>query len=79
MLQFMRPRARDKKLQEEWAVPLNGIEDICEVCFRLESVLTGCFRLVSTSCLYTVLMKLILIRYFPSSVLENSEVTLGLN
>nr|GLL47865.1 methylenetetrahydrofolate reductase 1-like [Ipomoea trifida]GMD91008.1 probable methylenetetrahydrofolate reductase [Ipomoea batatas]GME04631.1 probable methylenetetrahydrofolate reductase [Ipomoea batatas] len=29
--QFMRPRARDKKLQEEWAVPLNGIEDICEI------------------------------------------------
>ncbi|KAG9443448.1 hypothetical protein H6P81_014788 [Aristolochia fimbriata] len=26
--QFMRPRARDKKLQEEWAVPLKSIEDI---------------------------------------------------
>lgn len=42
----MRPRARDKKLQEEWAVPLNSIDDICEVCFRLEFVLTGFFRLV---------------------------------
>ncbi|CAH9075565.1 unnamed protein product [Cuscuta epithymum] len=29
--QFMRPRARDKKLQEEWIVPLNNIEDICEI------------------------------------------------
>ncbi|KAL3619855.1 hypothetical protein CASFOL_034767 [Castilleja foliolosa] len=28
--QFMRPRARDKKLREEWAVPLNSIEDIYE-------------------------------------------------
>lgn len=26
--QFMRPRSRDKKLQEEWAVPLKTIEDI---------------------------------------------------
>ncbi|KAG8481190.1 hypothetical protein CXB51_026018 [Gossypium anomalum] len=28
--QFMRPRARDKKLQEEWATPLNSIDDIQE-------------------------------------------------
>ncbi|XP_057526065.1 methylenetetrahydrofolate reductase (NADH) 2-like [Amaranthus tricolor] len=28
--QFMRPRARDKKLQEEWAVPLQSVEDIYE-------------------------------------------------
>ncbi|CAL0328071.1 unnamed protein product [Lupinus luteus] len=28
--QFMRPRARDKKLVEEWAVPLKSIEDIYE-------------------------------------------------
>ncbi|XP_061353076.1 methylenetetrahydrofolate reductase (NADH) 2-like [Gastrolobium bilobum] len=28
--QFMRPRARDKKLIEEWAVPLKSIEDIYE-------------------------------------------------
>ncbi|KAM7280071.1 hypothetical protein ACFE04_007205 [Oxalis oulophora] len=28
--QFMRPRARDKKLKEEWVVPLNGIQDIQE-------------------------------------------------
>ncbi|KAI4295291.1 hypothetical protein L6164_035352 [Bauhinia variegata] len=28
--QFMRPRARDKKLNEEWAVPLRNIEDIYE-------------------------------------------------
>ncbi|KAJ3669375.1 hypothetical protein LUZ60_011325 [Juncus effusus] len=27
---FMRPRLRDKKLQEEWAVPLNSIDDISE-------------------------------------------------
>ncbi|GAA0161381.1 reductase [Lithospermum erythrorhizon] len=26
--QFMRPKSRDKKLQEEWAVPLNSVEDI---------------------------------------------------
>ncbi|KAL5724236.1 hypothetical protein ACHQM5_007520 [Ranunculus cassubicifolius] len=26
--QFMRPRSRDKKLQEEWALPLKSIEDI---------------------------------------------------
>lgn len=29
--QFMRPRARDKKLHEEWVVPLNTIDDICEL------------------------------------------------
>lgn len=29
--QFMRPRARDKKLQEEWAVPLQKVEDINEM------------------------------------------------
>lgn len=29
----MRPRARDKKLQEEWAVPLQSVEDINEVDF----------------------------------------------
>lgn len=28
--QFMRPRARDKKLQEEWVVPLKSVEDIHE-------------------------------------------------
>ncbi|XP_039136466.1 probable methylenetetrahydrofolate reductase [Dioscorea cayenensis subsp. rotundata] len=28
--QFMRPRSRDKKLQEEWATPLKCIEDIYE-------------------------------------------------
>ncbi|CAA0831806.1 Methylenetetrahydrofolate reductase 2 [Striga hermonthica] len=28
--QFMRPRARDKKLREEWTVPLNNVEDIYE-------------------------------------------------
>ncbi|XP_010251464.1 PREDICTED: methylenetetrahydrofolate reductase 2-like [Nelumbo nucifera] len=28
--QFMRPRSRDKKLQEEWGVPLRSIEDIHE-------------------------------------------------
>ncbi|KAH9611345.1 hypothetical protein KSS87_023187 [Heliosperma pusillum] len=29
--QFMRPRARDKKLQEEWAVPLKSADDINEM------------------------------------------------
>jgi methylenetetrahydrofolate reductase (NADPH) len=29
--QFMRPRSRDKKLLEEWAVPLKGVEDISEL------------------------------------------------
>ncbi|XP_050236712.1 methylenetetrahydrofolate reductase (NADH) 2-like [Mercurialis annua] len=28
--QFMRPRARDKKLHDEWATPLNSVEDIFE-------------------------------------------------
>ncbi|KAI8009361.1 putative methylenetetrahydrofolate reductase [Camellia lanceoleosa] len=28
--QFMRPRARDKKLHDEWAVPLKNVEDIHE-------------------------------------------------
>lgn len=28
--QFMRPRARDKKLQDEWVVPLKSIEDVQE-------------------------------------------------
>ncbi|KAL8487177.1 hypothetical protein ACS0TY_023733 [Phlomoides rotata] len=31
--QFMRPRSRDKKLIEEWAVPLKSIEDIYEKFF----------------------------------------------
>lgn len=29
--QFMRPRSRDKKLQEEWAVPLKTVEDVHEI------------------------------------------------
>lgn len=29
--QFMRPRSRDKKLHEEWGVPLKSVEDIYEV------------------------------------------------
>lgn len=29
--QFMRPRARDKKIQEEWVVPLKKLDDISEV------------------------------------------------
>nr|GLL26011.1 methylenetetrahydrofolate reductase 1-like [Ipomoea trifida] len=29
--QFMRPRTRDKKLHEEWVIPLNNIDDICEI------------------------------------------------
>lgn len=33
--QFMHLRAWDKKLNEEWAVPLNGFEDVCEVNFPL--------------------------------------------
>ncbi|KAK6921246.1 Methylenetetrahydrofolate reductase-like [Dillenia turbinata] len=36
--QFMRPRARDKKLHEEWAVPLKSVEDIHEVTFCLPTV-----------------------------------------
>eukprot|EP00262_Sarcandra_glabra_P001984 TRINITY_DN1218_c0_g1_i1.p1 TRINITY_DN1218_c0_g1~~TRINITY_DN1218_c0_g1_i1.p1 ORF type:complete len:595 (+),score=95.49 TRINITY_DN1218_c0_g1_i1:116-1900(+) len=28
--QFMRPRSRDKKLQEEWGIPLKSVEDIQE-------------------------------------------------
>ncbi|CAA6669209.1 unnamed protein product [Spirodela intermedia] len=28
--QFMRPRSRDKKLQEEWGIPIKSIEDINE-------------------------------------------------
>ncbi|KAL8151314.1 hypothetical protein V2J09_021122 [Rumex salicifolius] len=28
--QFMRPRSRDKKIQEEWVVPLKSVEDIHE-------------------------------------------------
>lgn len=31
--QFLKPRSRDKKLQEEWAVPLQTVEDIHEVNF----------------------------------------------
>ncbi|KAK9672132.1 hypothetical protein RND81_12G079000 [Saponaria officinalis] len=29
--QFMRPRSRDKKLQEEWALPLKSVQDINEI------------------------------------------------
>ncbi|KAK6116826.1 hypothetical protein DH2020_049456 [Rehmannia glutinosa] len=31
-LAFMRPRSRNKKLHEEWVVPLNNVEDIYEFC-----------------------------------------------
>lgn len=31
----MRPRARDKKLHDEWAVPLKNFEDIQEVQFPI--------------------------------------------
>ncbi|KAK1271096.1 putative methylenetetrahydrofolate reductase [Acorus gramineus] len=27
----MRPRSRGKKLQEEWAIPVNSIEDVQEI------------------------------------------------
>ncbi|KAG8369333.1 hypothetical protein BUALT_Bualt14G0000500 [Buddleja alternifolia] len=30
LMMFMRPRSRDKKLHEEWAVPLKNIEDVYE-------------------------------------------------
>ncbi|KAK8684905.1 hypothetical protein V6N13_040919 [Hibiscus sabdariffa] len=39
--QFMRPRARDKKLQEEWATPLKSIDDIQE---KFESYCLGKLR-----------------------------------
>ena len=43
--QFMRPRARDKKLHEEWAVPLKNIEDIHEVRFA-NSILSCLLELI---------------------------------
>lgn len=39
--QFMRPRARDKKLHEEWVVPLNSIEDVHE---KFKKFCLGKFR-----------------------------------
>ncbi|XP_042416875.1 probable methylenetetrahydrofolate reductase isoform X1 [Zingiber officinale] len=33
--QFMRPRSRDKKLQEEWATPLKSVDDISEQFVKL--------------------------------------------
>ncbi|KAI3876092.1 hypothetical protein MKW92_053927 [Papaver armeniacum] len=33
--QFLRPRSKDKKLQEEWAVPLTSVEDINEKFSKL--------------------------------------------
>lgn len=33
----MRPRARDKKLLEEWVVPLANLEDVHEVHFSLQN------------------------------------------
>ena len=35
--QFMRPRSRDKKLLEEWAIPLKNVEDINEVQLLLQN------------------------------------------
>ncbi|KAL0366543.1 UNVERIFIED_CONTAM: Methylenetetrahydrofolate reductase 1 [Sesamum radiatum] len=32
--QFLRPRSRDKKLHEEWAVPLKNVEDIYEIFMK---------------------------------------------
>jgi methylenetetrahydrofolate reductase (NADPH) len=37
LIQFMRPRARGKKLFEEWASPLKSVEDIYEVGFSIHS------------------------------------------
>lgn len=37
----MRPRARDKKLVEEWVVPLRSVEDIHEVKFLSVYFLLG--------------------------------------
>lgn len=54
----MRPRTRDKKLHEEWVVPLNNIDDICEVCFSDGICLNPTFYMLLASQLILVLMKL---------------------
>lgn len=35
----MRPRSRDKKLQEEWATPLKSVDDINEVLSKFFNVI----------------------------------------
>ena len=71
----MRPRARDKKLIEEWAVPLGSIEDIYEVeLLYLEYgyiVLTITYQLKLCSLLYN--------RDLNCIALESWEAILGQN
>jgi hypothetical protein len=43
----MRPRAKDKKLIEEWAVPLKSVEDIYEV------------KLLEFECSYVVFLPIV--------------------
>ena len=43
-LKFMRPRARDKKLLEEWALSLKSLEDVYEVLFLTKSVKKVCYN-----------------------------------
>lgn len=40
----MRPRARDKKLLEEWALPLKSVEDVYEVLFLTKNVEKFCYN-----------------------------------
>lgn len=39
----MRPKARDKKLHQEWVVPLKSIEDVQEVVFPFLNTHINCF------------------------------------
>lgn len=55
MQQFMRPRSRDKKLTEEWVVPLKNIEDIYEVCVPV--VMYPIFEIVNVIMLWNMILK----------------------
>lgn len=69
--QFMRPRSRDKKLHEEWAVPLKSVEDIYEVKFpsEMHSFLPN--QIITTTNVNIFPMELLLIRNLRITALGN--------
>ena len=75
----MRPRARDKKLHEEWATPLKSIDDIQEVKFLVWN-LFSLFSFKRIGFNYDmVLLELVFIRNLKIIAWVNWEVVLGQN
>lgn len=65
----MRPRSRDKKLHEEWAVPLKSIEDIYEVKFPSELHFFLPNHIITTTNVNIFPLELLLIRNLRNTAL----------